>query len=356
MSAPMVEKIANAVLYEGYLLYPYRSSAVKNRQRFNFGVVYPRAYSEAESGTEPWQMETECLALGGPLAVLDVRVRCLRLVDRVVGREGDAGFVPADSIQVDGQTYESWQEAAECEMKLPEFRFAELEAAPVQQRFVHPATRTVEQLRGGAIVRTQEKLECWIEVSLETVERGAGTHACGAETHLAGTGQAEPQQIRDEAADQKRLPPSAEDGRQDCAMPGSFPKGEIPAEIRWGRPPGPRGNLSSRLVGHASSCEHEEADQGVGLGPGFPPHYLCTSPEAGRLSGIGEDCLRHIRVRISNYTPLADEPPANREAVLGRSLLSAHTILQVRGGEFVSLLEPPPQFQEAAAACKNVGT
>ena len=32
MSAPPVEKIANAVLYEGYLLYPYRSSAVKNRQ------------------------------------------------------------------------------------------------------------------------------------------------------------------------------------------------------------------------------------------------------------------------------------------------------------------------------------
>ena len=32
MSAPPVEKVADAVLYEGYLLYPYRSSAVKNRQ------------------------------------------------------------------------------------------------------------------------------------------------------------------------------------------------------------------------------------------------------------------------------------------------------------------------------------
>ena len=48
MSTPAVEKIANAVLYEGYLLYPYRASAVKNRQRWNFGVVYPRAYSEAQ--------------------------------------------------------------------------------------------------------------------------------------------------------------------------------------------------------------------------------------------------------------------------------------------------------------------
>jgi hydrogenase maturation protease len=261
----MVERIAKAVLYEGYLLYPYRPSAVKNRQRFNFGVVYPRAYSEAESGTAPWEMETECLALGGPLAVLEVKVRCLRLVDRVVGREVGAGFVPADSIEVDGQTYESWQEAAECEMKLPEFRFAELEAGPVRQRFVHPATRAVEHLGDGAIVRTQEQLECGIELSLEAVERGAGTHARSAETHLGATGREE-----------------------------------------------------SRRSGH--------------------------------------ECLRHIRVCISNFTPLADEPPVNREAVLGRSLLSAHTILRVRGGEFVSLLEPPPPFQEAADACKNVGT
>ena len=47
MSATSVERIASALLYEGYLLYPYRRSAVKNRQRFNFGVIYPEAYSRA---------------------------------------------------------------------------------------------------------------------------------------------------------------------------------------------------------------------------------------------------------------------------------------------------------------------
>ena len=66
MSAPPVEKIADAVLYEGYLLYPYRSSAVKNRQRWNFGIVYPHAYSESSGGTEPFEMQTECLATGQP--------------------------------------------------------------------------------------------------------------------------------------------------------------------------------------------------------------------------------------------------------------------------------------------------
>jgi len=36
-----VERIAEAVLYEGYMLYPYRPSSVKNQQRWNFGVLYP---------------------------------------------------------------------------------------------------------------------------------------------------------------------------------------------------------------------------------------------------------------------------------------------------------------------------
>ena len=59
-----IEKIANAVLYEGYMLYPYRASAVKNQQRFNFGVLYPREYCESQTGSDDWQMQTECLVLG----------------------------------------------------------------------------------------------------------------------------------------------------------------------------------------------------------------------------------------------------------------------------------------------------
>ena len=51
MNRAAVERIAKAVLYEGYMLYPYRPSAVKNQQRFNFGVVYPQSYSEAQKGS-----------------------------------------------------------------------------------------------------------------------------------------------------------------------------------------------------------------------------------------------------------------------------------------------------------------
>ena len=38
-----------------------------------------------------------------------------------------------------------------------------------------------------------------------------------------------------------------------------------------------------------------------------------------------------------------------------RSLLSMHTILGVRDGEFVSLTDPPEQWRSYAAGCKNVG-
>ena len=48
MNTKRREEIANAVLYEGYMLYPYRASSVKNQQRWNFGVVYPRNYSELQ--------------------------------------------------------------------------------------------------------------------------------------------------------------------------------------------------------------------------------------------------------------------------------------------------------------------
>ena len=83
MNDRSVEKIADAVLYEGYLLYPYRSSAVKNRQRFNFGVVYPREYSEAGGGVEPCEMETAVPGAGRPAdRALASKVRCLRLVER----------------------------------------------------------------------------------------------------------------------------------------------------------------------------------------------------------------------------------------------------------------------------------
>ncbi len=68
MNLDEVERVANAVLYEGFLLYPYTASALKNQQRWNFGVLYP-------PGVDTSEMQTEVLALH-PTRV-EARVRFL---------------------------------------------------------------------------------------------------------------------------------------------------------------------------------------------------------------------------------------------------------------------------------------
>jgi hypothetical protein len=88
MNARMVEKIADAVLYEGYLLYPYRESAVKNRQRFNFGVLYPREYCDLQLGSESWEMRTECLVLGCASTAIEAKARFLQMETRSDRQEG----------------------------------------------------------------------------------------------------------------------------------------------------------------------------------------------------------------------------------------------------------------------------
>ena len=85
MNLGAVEQIAKAVLYEGYMLYPYRPSSVKNQQRWNFGVVYPKAYSETQNGADNWFMQTECVARGSSSTELNVKVRFLQAVARTIG-------------------------------------------------------------------------------------------------------------------------------------------------------------------------------------------------------------------------------------------------------------------------------
>jgi hypothetical protein len=94
-----IRKIADAILYEGYLLYPYRLSALKNRLRWMFGVIYPEAYSRSQSGTESSFMQTECLVAGTPQVELEWSVRFLQLLrDDVVEREVCGGTILSDLL------------------------------------------------------------------------------------------------------------------------------------------------------------------------------------------------------------------------------------------------------------------
>ena len=79
MNFEAVEKVANAVLYEGYMLYPYRPSSTKNQQRWNFGTLYPQAFAQAQLPAEAFSLQAECLVEATAEARLSVRVRFLHL-------------------------------------------------------------------------------------------------------------------------------------------------------------------------------------------------------------------------------------------------------------------------------------
>lgn len=79
MNFEPLEAIANAVLFEGYMLYPYRPSAMKNRQRWNFGTLYPCAFAEAQNPKERWQFKAQILVEADESTTLVARVRFLQL-------------------------------------------------------------------------------------------------------------------------------------------------------------------------------------------------------------------------------------------------------------------------------------
>ncbi len=136
MNLDQVKEIANAVLYEGYLLYPYRRSAIKNRQRWTFGVVYPREYSEAQGGIDPCAMRTECLVLGQPETELDITVRFLHLLVRST-QGGEMGERRMLAYQPDT----SWQEGVERELSLSSLTLGDLLAQPRQMTISYPGER-----------------------------------------------------------------------------------------------------------------------------------------------------------------------------------------------------------------------
>jgi hypothetical protein len=188
MNQQLIDTVVNAVLYEGCILYPYRASAKKNRQRFTFGRVYPEAYSRAQLGVEPCAMQTECLVEGSAAdAVLDITVRFLHPILRDIGAlavplrnmpaaDNPDFFHVVPELTVDGRHYASWQEAAERAVPLPPVSVAGILGAPRAIPFSFPAVRTLEPIRDhlgyitGVIVREQDAVSGLVELSAEPVD------------------------------------------------------------------------------------------------------------------------------------------------------------------------------------------
>lgn len=201
MNMLLVDKIAKAVLYEGYMLYPYRASAVKNRQRWNFGAVCPETFSKESNGTDACVMQTQCLVVGSELSSIDVNVRFLHLLARNVyeviedgGSRIDnrhesqssilnspsssldppsSGLRLVDSLEAGGQLFQTWQEAVERDSSANGLGVSQLCVRTKRISFSIAGTHKTEMIRdevgktAGAIVREQHSIEGALEVSAE---------------------------------------------------------------------------------------------------------------------------------------------------------------------------------------------
>ncbi len=112
-------KVADAVLYEGYLLYPYHQSSQKNQARFQFGVLMPPGY-RAVDPSEPSASQTECLVECADDAQVLVSVRFLQLQRRRVLQiqPGSGKTREVAALTVDGTEYTAWDEAIEREQQV----------------------------------------------------------------------------------------------------------------------------------------------------------------------------------------------------------------------------------------------
>jgi hypothetical protein len=185
MNLARAEAIVRAVLYEGYILYPYRASALKNRQRWTFGGLFPEAWAGSGGTGDAGRMQTQCLLRGGPDCRLEVRVRFLHLVHRQVGRvseplialpaDAEPAFTEVEALEVAGNQHLTWQEAVEREVAVSVHALGELLATPKWIGFAFPGTRELTPLPGadgrivGVLLRTSRTVAGEVSVSAERV-------------------------------------------------------------------------------------------------------------------------------------------------------------------------------------------
>jgi hypothetical protein len=178
MKRSLVDPIADAVLYEGYILYPYRPST-KNRQRWTFGGLYPEPYCRQGKG-DACSQQTECLIVGDPETTFEVVVRFLHLTARQVGAfdtplaewpEGiEPSSRPVESLTVGERHFQTWQEAEAREFSIEPTTLGDILASQVSRPFRFPEGRHSEPLVGptgmvyGVLTREQDGISGRVEV------------------------------------------------------------------------------------------------------------------------------------------------------------------------------------------------
>jgi hypothetical protein len=174
-----VRAVADAVLYEGYVLYPYRKSSAKNRVRWQFGVLAPKQWLAGQGpldetslagSAESWFQQTECLAEAQPLAAVTVRLRFLQVLAKTVERRVGGGYEPVDALETGGHRHVSFDEALPREHDVAA-TVADLLAGERQFRVAFGGREEAEDLPGGTgrIVRRSEPVGGFVTMSAQAV-------------------------------------------------------------------------------------------------------------------------------------------------------------------------------------------
>lgn len=151
MSFDAVEKIADAVLFEGYILYPYRPSSIKNQKRWNFGTLFPRGFAKTQSPEESWRFDTEVLVKVSDATAVTARARFLEVASPEGGGEQgwEEGFVRMREVQA---TLQEMCEGVEHCFDLSELTEQEKKIAPDSHRkqpMVAWLSLRAERIRAG---------------------------------------------------------------------------------------------------------------------------------------------------------------------------------------------------------------
>ncbi|MEU9860573.1 hypothetical protein AB0D99_06855 [Streptomyces sp. NPDC047971] len=161
--------VADAVLFEGYVLYPYRASAAKNRLRWQFGVLVPPSWSAASE--EHAFQHTECLIEPRAGAELAVEVRFLRAQRRAVEElRPDGTHVPTGELRLDDRVLVPWDEGVEERITLV-VPVADLGGDGTALPFTLPAAEETEEVTDaqgralGRLLRRREEISGTLRIS-----------------------------------------------------------------------------------------------------------------------------------------------------------------------------------------------
>lgn len=154
--------VADAVLYEGYLLYPYRGTSSKNQSRWQFGVLGPPGAADAGLGEED-SIAAQFLVDGA--RAITVIVRFLHLQHRRAERRASGdGFEAVGELTTPSGSWLTWDEAVECEIPFSPLTFEE-----DVQEWTLPVTAAaateVEPVEGGRLIRERREVRGAVTVS-----------------------------------------------------------------------------------------------------------------------------------------------------------------------------------------------